>query len=969
MTRDLDRLNVDLVSIVQTMLHEDAQQGALDEEQIASKVEFVANALYTGKNVDRRAVTEELVRRFRLWIGDVSTLVDNRGHKDWLTGGRKKGWRYWRRYDLYLRKRLSSLAVDGLDEATDRILALLEDPGREGVWDRRGLVVGHVQSGKTANYTGLICKAADAGYRIIIVLAGTHNNLRSQTQIRLEEGFLGYETSDRNGVAGYIGVGEHGADSDINPNCATNRSDDGDFNTRVAKHLAISPEQRPWLFVVKKNKTVLDRLLKWIHNHVADSRDSDGHPLVSGFPLLLVDDEADHASVDTGDQEVGTDGKVLDEEYQPTVINSRIRRILHTFSRKVYVGYTATPFANVFIDRRKETRREGPDLFPRSFIINLPAPSDYGGPVQVFGLKTPEGRQGGLPLVRQISEREVSAGQGGWMPARHTRRHIPQFEKRDELPPSLREAIAVFALCCAVRVLRGQGGRHCSMLIHVTRFTDVQNHVYRQVGLLVRYYRACLRGIGKMERDALLKVWKQLWDDDIVLTSGRMADLSGEGRACFQLPSWENVVEVLPEVMEDLVNGVRVINGTAGDVLDYEEHQRTGLKVIAIGGDKLSRGLTLEGLCVSYFVRSAKMYDTLMQMGRWFGYRPGYLDLCRLYTTPDLAEWFGHIADAGEELRGEFDAMARMHATPENYGLKIQSHPVLMVTSPLKMRSAETLQLSFSGSLLETVAFHRDDCILRRNFAAMERLLLAAGAPAEGPDVVRQRAGGTQRWNAWVWRDVSWKFVVEFFSGYDTHPSAHKVNSAVLAEFVGAMAENGELTSWTVAVIGGGDGAQGAGCVLCEQYRLEHMVIRHDSGGAEGRADCAGHYSIARLLSPRDETLDLDASAWEAALRLTQSSWIRDPARSACDSGREPPGAPSGVSVREVRGLGADGVGAHPERGLLLLFPIDPKGAGCPAGFLPVTGFGVSFPASRSALRVSYRVDHLLWDTEYAQSH
>ena len=223
--------------------------------------------------------------------------------------------------------------------------------------------------------------------------------------------------------------------------------------------------------MVKKNKTVLDRLLKWIHNHVADSRDSDGHPLVSGFPLLLVDDEADHASVDTGDQEVGTDGKVLDEEYQPTVINSRIRRILHTFSRKVYVGYTATPFANVFIDRRKETRREGPDLFPRSFIINLPAPSDYVGPVQVFGLKTPEGRQGGLPLVRQISEREVSAGQGGWMPARHTSRHIPQFEKRDELPPSLREAIAVFALCCAVRVLRGQGGRHCSMLIHVTRFT------------------------------------------------------------------------------------------------------------------------------------------------------------------------------------------------------------------------------------------------------------------------------------------------------------------------------------------------------------------------------------------------------------------------------------------------------------------------------------------------------------------
>ena len=148
------------------------------------------------------------------------------------------------------------------------------------------------------------------------------------------------------------------------------------------------------------------------------------------------------------------------------------------------------------------------------------------------------------------------------------------------------------------------------------------------------------------------------------------------------MPSWEEVSSQLPDVVSDIQ--VRMINGTAKDALDYSEYEGAGLKVIAIGGDKLARGLTLEGLCVSYFLRASRMYDTLMQMGRWFGYRPGYLDLCRLYTTPDLSEWFGHIADAAEELREEFDIMAATGATPREYGLKVQSHPVLMVNLKAK---------------------------------------------------------------------------------------------------------------------------------------------------------------------------------------------------------------------------------------------------------------------------------------------
>ena len=167
--------------------------------------------------------------------------------------------------------------------------------------------------------------------------------------------------------------------------------------------------------------------------------------------------------------------------------------------------------------------------------------------------------------------------------------------------------------------------------------------------------------------------------------------------------SWEDMRAVLPDVLSDI--RVREINGTAKDALDYAENDGTGLKVIAIGGDKLARGLTLEGLCTSYFLRTARMYDTLMQMGRWFGYRDGYLDVCRLYTSQEMVEWFGHIADAAEELRQEFDNMVAAGATPKQFGLRVKSHSVLTVTSRAKMRNARAMQLTYSGDLLQTIVF------------------------------------------------------------------------------------------------------------------------------------------------------------------------------------------------------------------------------------------------------------------------
>ena len=951
------KLLEDAISIAQTMLRREKDKSKITPALIAEKVKRAAENVDEpdAEPVDQEAAVAELIRRFSHWIGKDSTLQDTTGHVGWLDSARKRDWRYWARYAGYLERKLAPEVVDALDKSTDGILALLEDPRREGAWDRRGLVVGHVQSGKTGNYSGLVCKAADAGYKIVIVLAGMHNNLRSQTQIRLEESFLGYETFGVDREPGkLIGVGEIDSDPLIAPNCMTTRADNGDFNTKVASHFSASPEERPWLFVVKKQKTVLTQLLKWIKSKVADATDpKTGRPVVSNLPLLVIDDEADNASVDTGEQAFDAEGKP-DEEHEPKTINRLIRTILHSFSKAAYVGYTATPFANIFIHRRGATKDEGPDLFPQAFIRNLAAPSNYIGPARVFGLRGPSGRVGGLPLWRPVADHLASDGHPGWMPATHKKDHTPTHLGQETLPPSLKEAISCFVLACAARICRGQGSEHSSMLVHVTRLNAVQEQVHAQVADTVS--RMSQRFKRNTDLDQLAAALREQWERDFIPTSRDVAERLPEPGGPPRIPEWDEVWAHLPDVLADIE--VRLVNGSAKDASGFSDEGKPS-RVIAIGGDKLSRGLTLDGLCVSYFVRTTKMYDTLMQMGRWFGYRPGYADLCRLYTTPDLVDWFGHIADAAEELREEFDAMAASGGTPRDYGLKVQSHKVLLVTSPLKMRNAKSLQLSFSGDLLETVALHNDDPTLDRNLAATRTLVEAMGAPAESGSVKRKRGAATQEWKGFLWNGVSADAVAAFFESYQTHPKARKVISSLVADFIKMMAKSSELTSWTVVVVGGGEGAP---------YALPGG-LSVDTLKRAADMDMADRYSIGRLLSPRDEAIDLGEAAWSAALQATIRAWKPDAGRQHTAAEPKPPEVPNGPAIRRVRGRGAEGVAPALERGLLLLYLLDPAQAGgaFPTRKDPIVAFGASFPTSDAGVKVEYKVDHLLWELEYDQ--
>ena len=938
--------------IAQAMIQNESTGAAVTAETIAAKVNLVLaiNPAWRS-NIDRKALIAHLETKFSIWIGRAVTLAGDDDHVAWLTASRKEGWRYWPRYCQMLGERWASSAVDALDTVTDDILGRLEDPKRSGSWDRRGLVVGHVQSGKTSNYCGLINKAADAGYKVIIVLAGLHKNLRSQTQMRLDEGFLGYETMPfrelSEGEMKSIGVGLVDSDPALRPDYLTNRADNGDFSRTVANTMGINPGGRPLLLVIKKNPSVLRNLLFWIDRISNGRNPATNRAVLVGVPLLLIDDEADNASVDTGQQEFDEAG-APDAEHDPKTINGLIRQVLVSFEQSAFLGYTATPFANIYIHDKGRTREEGEDLFPRSFIMNLPAPSNYDGPVRIFGLDPQDDDLGsgrGLPLVRQVTDHALSSrldARDGWIPPVHKNGWQPLFEGQDVPPPSIYEALRAFLLVCAVRTARGETAAHNSMLVHVTRFTSVQAVVRRQVKeALDEMVRRLRRG-----DPAMAKSFQELWERDFVPTTATVRSILDD--ASLTNVEWSALKQILPVVSAEVE--VREINGSAKDVLDYDVYRKTGLNVIAIGGDKLARGLTLEGLSVSYFLRATRMYDTLMQMGRWFGYHPGYTDLCRLYTTSDLEEWFQHITDASEELRVEFDHMAAIGGTPRQYGLKVRSHHVLLVTSRVKMQNATTLALDFSGAGQETVVFHRDPAKLVINVHATEALLSSLG-PCTERSPTRKRPGGTaHHWaDAKLWSGVPKEPIAEFLSRYLTHSSAIKMNSAVLSDYILSQ-PSGDLDSWTVAVLNG----EGKKLLLGgeEVESLKRAPNERTPGLQQGR------FTIRRLLAPRDEAIDLDDVEYEEALRLTVQEWQSDPGRSRRQT---TPDIPSGPSLRSVRGKRVPG------GGLLLIYPLDPT-VGDIAFEGAVIGVGVSFPAQKNSRKVSYTVNNVYWDLEYGGS-
>lgn len=875
-----------------------------------------------GEELDLDALVRDVESLCNVWVGSQSTLDDEKDHVEWLSERRGEiAWRFWERYRRLLEdvEHWAPRTIRRLDEISDEILGRLEDPARAGAWDRRGMIVGQVQSGKTSNYIGLICKAADAGYRLIVVLAGMHNSLRSQTQLRLDQGFLGFDTQQRlffDQSNRRIGVGALPGSKLYPVHSLTNSEQSGDFRLSVARQANMMIGSDPILLVVKKNASILRNLIKWATLIQQERHPEWGRLVVPDVPLLVIDDEADYASVNTKDIPYDENGQA-DPDCDPTAINGLIRKLLHQFEKSAYVGYTATPFANIFIYKDAYSDEHGEDLFPRNFIVRIPAPANYTGPNEVFGIDEEpllglEGKKG-LPIVRLVTDHE------DWIHDRHKKDHVV-----GPLPDSVKLAIRSFILACAARAARGDVEVHNSMLVHVTRFTAVQAQVTEQVKDELGELKDRLRyGDGNSPKQ-LIDQLEELWERDFVPTS-----------AAFDEPGlehleWEQVRAALNQAAAKIE--VMTINGTARDALTYYEHPR-GLSVIAIGGDKLSRGLTLEGLSVSYYLRASKMYDTLMQMGRWFGYRPGYSDLCRLCTTVELRDWYRDITAANQELLNMFDHMAAVGGTPEDFGLRVKSHPDgLLVTAPAKMRHGKTMLLSFSDTISETIVFHRDRAVIDANFELVEQFLEQLEA---------DHGHTTTSSGDLVWSDVDASEIVWVLESLTTHEGARKAQGKLLARYVRSRVAETELLDWTVALISNRSATN------------KHFIAGNDVGltSRESRPDSENKYVIRRLVSPRDEAVDLTAEQQRAALKLTQEAWRIDPGRS---TRKEPPEIPSGPMIRRIR---------SPEKGLLLLYPLDPANASLD-DTTPIIGFAVSFPKSPHAATIEYVVTNTYWDQE-----
>ena len=378
--------------------------------------------------------------------------------------------------------------------------------------------------------------------------------------------------------------------------------------------------------------------------------------------MLMIDDEADNASINTNREEIN-----------PTRTNSMIRKILDMFDKSCYVGYTATPFANIFInpDAYDEEVRE--ELFPRDFIYCLDAPTTYFGPEKVF-LED----ENTVGILRKITDAE------NYIPY-----SLKKYDEIKELPPSLYLAVQEFILARTIRNLRGHERRHCSMMINVSRLVSIQNQVRSFISSYLKKLEEAVKANYKMPYDIASRN-KYMIDLERVFNK--------EFRGC-EFP-WATVKEKLFDTFKYL--HLFVVNSKSDETLDYRKYEvdGVGLTAVAVGGLSLSRGITLEGLCVSYMYRNTRMYDTLMQMGRWFGYRPNYEDLCRIHLSEDSINWYAHISNASEGLRQQIKQMRKDGLSPKHFGLYVQAHPdSLLVTARNKMRSGEqiTVKQNFSG--------------------------------------------------------------------------------------------------------------------------------------------------------------------------------------------------------------------------------------------------------------------------------
>ncbi|CAN5438747.1 Z1 domain-containing protein [soil metagenome] len=696
-------------------------------------------------------------------------------HEPWYTGAGDNSI-FWKPLkNQFLSEGWTGDRLEGLDRASDHVVAHTPRPSRQS-FRAKGLVVGYVQSGKTTNFTSVIAKLADEDYRMVIVLSGIHNGLRRQTQKRLDSQLK------RLNEGRWLTLTSESSDFVMPP-----------FSVPVALK-----DHQCVLMIVKKNPTVLRRLVGWLDEPSA--RDALKHS-----PVLIIDDEADQASVAT------------------PKINPLIQKILSLMPRHTYVGYTATPFANVFIDPTEKN-----DLYPRDFILNLPEPDGYFGPEKIFGRDVVESDDFGVALdgydmVRTVPEESVGdllpinkAAVAGFVPT---------------ITQELDDAIRWFWLSTAAKRARGIDD-HSTMLIHTSVKIDV-HEAYREPLERMR------RGVLAELRRGDVGPWKERWREE-----SSKVPAADFGRV---QNTWDEVFRHLESAIDD--TKVVLDNYRSTDRLNYEGEQK--VVAIAVGGNTLSRGLTLEGLVVSFFVRSASAYDTLLQMGRWFGFRTGYEDLPRIWMTEALEAAFRHLAIVEHEMRADIDLYQQQNATPAEVAVRVRTHPLLRITA--KMGAAIPAYVSYAGRRLQTRYFKTNDLEwLEQNLEAARRLVA---------QVLRTHVA-EKKGSTFLFRDVDATIVEQFLEQYRVHEDSTELDAKLILKYLQKQraADAPSMLAWSVAIVGG-DGKSGTETVDIAGITVPTIVrARLKVTSSDDRAD------IKTLMSKEDRAIDLPQTA--AELRL-----------------------------------------------------------------------------------------------------
>jgi len=904
-------------------------QGQITDEVLFSVIEKTsAINIVEGQTFDKQELFEILRADYSVGKGEITILSDN--VEPWLNDEKANiNFELWNRYKLYMSKNDPSFPINDLDDFTDKILDKCVNPKKQGSWDRRGMVVGHVQSGKTSNYVGLINKATDAGYKVIIIIAGTISSLRRQTQERIDSGYIGRNSSAfiRENQNRLIGVGEYKSKTDIYSLTSSyyKSGDEGDFSQSVANRLNIPIGKNPVVFVIKKNKSILENLIDWFSRN-ENIREVDGTPKLFDVPALIIDDEADAASVNASRDinEIKT-------------INRLIRTLLNIFNQNTFIGYTATPYANLFISQdyneeqttfvKNKTYKIGEDLFPRDFIINIKAPTNYIGAAKIFGYENanPELTKEPLDIFRGIDDydppffRTIN---------RENKDILPEY-----LPPSLERAIKSFILTCAIRRVRGHQNKHNSMLVHLALLVRWIDRVAYLVNEKTKEYKNAIQS----EDATLLNELKELYETDFLPTTKNVLDNLDYTDIRIKEHNWEEVKKELKNaVLKIDVRSVHGIRSTTNleyhniEEIDYNRHEK-GLSVIAVGGSRLSRGITLEGLSVSYYIRTTRMYDSLMQMGRWFGYRPGYVDLCRLYTTSQIFEWFNHITMATEEMRNDFDEMTATHQRPKDFRLKVRNHHgLLTITSLNKLYFSQDIEISFSGENPQTYCLLKTKSAIENNFDALKTLVATIGFPTK-----ENRIENKGKTRYLFYPNTNIEALCNFIDAYKIEQPS--INNATLSDYIKTQSKGNKIKEWSICIISNTDEK------VFIDYKGKTPINERKSNESLATFELQHNNEVITMgCSVRNQQIGRSGEYY-----LISKNQIDQTGDRYYDLSKDKDY--SKMAYAEIKAQRQ-----AEKKGLLLIYALDERGTPNVNNSIPIVGYSLHFPRIDDEVKVSY---------------